>query len=78
MSPSTFRRKLEREGCSFQEIKDEVHQGKTFEQLRQTRVSITEIAEQTGFQEPCAFHRAFKKWTRESPGRYRAKFQDKP
>lgn len=77
MSPSTFRRKLEREGCSFQEIKDEVRRGLAFEQLRQTQVSITEIAEQTGFQEPSAFHRAFKKWTGESPGRYRARFQEK-
>jgi AraC-like DNA-binding protein len=77
LSPSTFRRKLEREGCSFQEIKDEVRRGVAFEQLRQTRASITEIAEQIGFQEPSAFHRAFKKWTGESPGRYRARFQDK-
>lgn len=75
LSPSTFRRKLEREGCSYQEIKDEVRRGVAFEQLRQGTASIGEIAEQLGFQEPSAFHRAFKKWTGESPGRYRARFQ---
>ena len=32
-----------------------------------------EIAEQAGFQEPSAFHRAFKKWTGQSPGSYRAR-----
>ncbi|RON08852.1 AraC family transcriptional regulator [Pseudomonas brassicacearum] len=77
LSPSTVRRKLEREGCSFQEIKDEVRRGVAFEQLRQSQASITVIAEQIGFQEPSAFHRAFKKWTGESPGRYRARFQGK-
>jgi AraC-like DNA-binding protein len=77
LSPSTFRRKLEREGCSYQEIKDEVRRGVAFEQLRQSRASIGDIAEQLGFQEPSAFHRAFKKWTGESPGRYRARFEDK-
>jgi AraC-like DNA-binding protein len=75
LSPSTFRRKLEREGCSYQEIKDEVRRGVAFEQLRQSAASISDIAEQLGFQEPSAFHRAFKKWTGESPGRYRARYQ---
>jgi len=75
LSPSTFRRKLEREGCSYQEIKDEVRRGVAFEQLRQSKASISDIAERLGFQEPSAFHRAFKKWTGESPGRYRARYQ---
>lgn len=68
LSPSTFRkgRKLEREGCSYQEIKDEVRRGVAFEQLRLSNASIGDIAEQLGFQEPSAFHRAFKKWTGES------------
>ncbi|OOV89713.1 AraC family transcriptional regulator [Pseudomonas sp. MF4836] len=75
MSPSTLRRRLEREGCSYQEIKDEVRRGMAVQLLRNSATSIGEIAEQTGFQEPSAFHRAFKKWTGESPGRYRARFQ---
>lgn len=75
ISPSTLRRRLEREGISYQEIKDEVRRAMAVELLRQSRASIGEIAERTGFQEPSAFHRAFKKWTGESPGRYRARFQ---
>lgn len=78
MSASTLRRRLEREGGSYQEIKDEVRRGVAVELLRRTSVSISEIAELTGFQEPSAFHRAFKKWTGESPGRYRARFQPAP
>ncbi|NBA98635.1 AraC family transcriptional regulator [Pseudomonas sp. R5(2019)] len=73
LSASTFRRQLEREGRSFQAIKDEVRRAMAFERLRETSLSIAEIAEQAGFQEPSAFHRAFKKWTGESPGSYRAR-----
>lgn len=73
MSASTLRRHLEREGRSYQQIKDEVRRAMAFECLREGRSSIAEIAAQTGFQEPSAFHRAFKKWTGESPGSYRAR-----
>ncbi|AYG44652.1 AraC family transcriptional regulator [Pseudomonas sp. Leaf58] len=73
VSASTFRRQLEREGRSYQQIKDEVRRAMAFERLREGALSIAEIAEQTGFQEPSAFHRAFKKWTGQSPGSYRAR-----
>ena len=72
LSQTTFRRRLEREGCAFQEIKDEVRRGIAQQKLRQTQLSIGEIAVMVGFQEPSAFHRAFKKWTGENPGSYRA------
>lgn len=72
VSASTLRRQLDREGRSYQQIKDEVRRAMAFERLREGVLSIAEIAEQTGFQEPSAFHRAFKKWTGHSPGRYRA------
>ncbi|MBC7210180.1 MAG: helix-turn-helix transcriptional regulator, partial [Pseudomonas sp.] len=73
LSASSFRRQLEREGRSYQQIKDEVRRAMAFELLREGHLSIAEIAEHTGFQEPSAFHRAFKKWTGQSPGSYRAK-----
>ncbi|MFZ5937718.1 AraC family transcriptional regulator [Pseudomonas putida] len=73
ISASTFRRQMEREGRSYQQIKDEVRRAMAFERLREGTLSIAEIAEQAGFQEPSAFHRAFKKWTGQSPGSYRAK-----
>ncbi|MFB4391861.1 MULTISPECIES: AraC family transcriptional regulator ligand-binding domain-containing protein [unclassified Pseudomonas] len=75
LSASTFRRQLEREGRSYQQLKDEVRRAMAFERLREGRLSIAEIAEYTGFQEPSAFHRAFKKWTGCSPGRYRQRLK---
>ncbi|MEG1041332.1 MAG: AraC family transcriptional regulator [Pseudomonas sp.] len=76
LSASSFRRQLEREGRSYQQIKDEVRRATAFECLRATEMSIAEIAERTGFQEPSAFHRAFKKWTGESPGSYRLRMAE--
>lgn len=71
LSPSSLRRQLEREGRSYQQIKDEVRRAMAFELLREGVASIAEVAVRTGFQEPSAFHRAFKKWTGHSPGSYR-------
>jgi AraC-like DNA-binding protein len=77
MSVASFRRQLQREGFAFQELKDDVRRSIAFERLRNTDLSIGEIAEQAGFQEASAFHRAFKQWTGQSPGHYRAKYQGK-
>jgi AraC-like DNA-binding protein len=63
LSPTTFRRRLEREGCAFQGIKDDVRRGIAQQKLRETDMSVVEIAALVGFQEPSAYHRAFKKWT---------------
>lgn len=72
MSESAFRRQLEREGFSYQALKHEVRKALAFEYLDDSGLSITEIAIRCGFQEPSAFHRAFRQWTGMSPGRYRA------
>lgn len=70
-SESSLRRQLEREGYSYQTIKHEVRKALAFEHLDNPALSITEIAIRCGFQEPSAFHRAFRQWTGMSPGRYR-------
>jgi len=68
---ASLRRALQREGFSYQEIKDEVRRTIAFERLRSTTMSIAAIAQEVGFREPSAFHRAFKQWTGESPGSFR-------
>ncbi|MNF71457.1 HTH-type transcriptional regulator GadX [compost metagenome] len=75
MNPASFRRQLEREGFSYQEIKHEVRRAIAFELLRADRFSISEIAIMTGFQEPSAFHRVFRRWTGESPGHFRKRIR---
>ncbi|WP_457362429.1 AraC family transcriptional regulator ligand-binding domain-containing protein [Pseudomonas sp. TE3610] len=73
LSATRLRRQLEREGCSYQQLKDEVRRGMACECLRSAGLSVADVAQRTGFQETSAFHRAFKKWTGESPGAYRAR-----
>jgi len=72
MSPQTLRRHLREEGSSFQELKDHLRRDLAIYHLGRDDLSIQDIAEQLGFSEPSAFHRAFKKWTGLTPGAYRA------
>ncbi|NQD92998.1 helix-turn-helix domain-containing protein, partial [Pseudomonas sp. CrR25] len=72
MSPQTLRRHLREEGSSFQELKDHLRRDLAIYHLGRDELSIQAIAEQLGFSEPSAFHRAFKKWTGLTPGAYRA------
>jgi AraC-like DNA-binding protein len=70
-SHSSLRRALAREGFTYQQIKDDVRRTLAFERLRSTSMSIADIAQEVGFRETSAFHRAFKQWTGESPGVFR-------
>jgi AraC-like DNA-binding protein len=72
MSPQTLRRHLREEGSSFQELKDHLRRDLAIYHLGRDNLAIQDIAEQLGFSEPSAFHRAFKKWTGLTPGAYRA------
>ena len=72
ISPQTLRRHLREEGSSFQALKDELRRDIAIYHLGRAHVSLQAIAEQLGFSEPSAFHRAFKKWTGLTPGAYRA------
>ena len=69
----TLRRRLEEEATSFQEILDELRAEVARRHLRQQRISISEVAYILGYSEPSAFHRAFKRWTGETPAEFRAK-----
>lgn len=71
-SPQTLRRHLREEGSSFQELKDHLRRDLAIYYLGRNEMTIEIIAEQLGFSEPSAFHRAFKKWTGLTPGAYRA------
>ncbi|WP_085629633.1 MULTISPECIES: AraC family transcriptional regulator [unclassified Pseudomonas] len=72
ISPQTLRRHLREEGTSFQELKDQLRRDIAIYHLGRADLSLQAIAEQLGFSEPSAFHRAFKKWTGLTPGAYRA------
>jgi AraC-like DNA-binding protein len=71
MSPRTLRRRLEREGTSYQRIKDNARRDLAITLLTRDRMTVSDVAERVGFSDPSAFHRSFKKWTGLSPGEYR-------
>jgi len=71
MSPRTLRRRLEKEGTSYQRIKDNARRDVAITLLSREGLTVSEVAEQVGFSDPSAFHRSFKKWTGQSPGSYR-------
>lgn len=75
---STLRRRLEREGVSFQAVKDDLRRDLAISLLGSTTVPVEEIALKMGFKENSAFYRAFKKWTGLSPGSYRASTHQSP
>ena len=72
VSAPTLRRRLKREGTTFQKLKDDCRRESACEYLRQPDLSVTSVAIQLGFTDPSAFHRSFKKWTGITPGAYRA------
>jgi AraC-like DNA-binding protein len=77
MSPQVVRRRLADEGTSYQQIKDAIRCETAQKLMANPELSIMDIAVSTGFSEPAAFSRAFKKWTGESPAHYRNGRQSK-
>lgn len=71
VSEQVLRRKLVKEGFTFQQIKHEARRALVFSLIRDPRLTISEIAALAGFQEPSALHRIFRQWTGESPGQFR-------
>ncbi|MDX1733694.1 MAG: AraC family transcriptional regulator ligand-binding domain-containing protein [Halioglobus sp.] len=71
MSARTLRRRLEKEGTSYQRIKDNARRDAAISMLSRDGMTVSQVAEMVGFSDPSAFHRSFKKWTGQSPGSYR-------
>lgn len=70
LSPATLRRQLRLDGLSYAALKDELRLVQARRLLAGSR-SVARIAADLGYSEPSAFHRAFVKWTGQSPGAYR-------
>ncbi len=71
VSGRTLRRRLEAEGTSFREVIDVTRAEMARTYVSDHRMPLSEVAFLLGFSEPSAFHRAFKRWTRTTPGAWR-------
>ena len=67
MSRQTLYRRLKIEGVTFEAVLDDLRRRMAIDYIQTRRVSVNEVAYLTGFSEPAAFSRAFKRWTGKSP-----------
>ena len=71
LSPATLRRRLRAEGQGFAAIRAEIRLMRARQLLRDTDLSVAEIAARLGYGEPSAFHRAFLKIAGTTPAAFR-------
>ncbi|MBA6411918.1 AraC family transcriptional regulator [Parahaliea sp. F7430] len=71
MSESSVRRRLQREGTNYQNLKDEVRCYVAIDKLLNEGAKVSAVAEYLGFTEPSSFVRSFKSWTGQTPKAYR-------
>jgi AraC-like DNA-binding protein len=67
----TLQRQLADNGVTYSGLVDDVRRGLALKHIGDASVSITEIGYLLYFSDTTAFYRAFKRWTGESPRRYR-------
>lgn len=72
LSSRTLRRRLNDEGHSYQSLVRDFRADLAREYLLSTRMSAKEIGYLLGFDDVHSFRRAFKLWTGQTPGEYRA------
>ncbi len=71
LSVRSLQRKLDEHGITFRDLSETVRGQLAEGYLADPRVSISEVAVLLGFSEQSAFNRAFRRWTGETPGRWR-------
>jgi AraC-like DNA-binding protein len=72
LSERSLRRRLSEEGWSYSTILQENQLLLAQQLLADPSRSIQQIGADVGFTSTTAFHRAFKRWTGESPAAFRA------
>jgi AraC-like DNA-binding protein len=70
--PRTLNRLLQAEGTSFKRVLDEARYQIARQRLRDTRLSIQELAATLGYADATAFTRAFRRWSGASPSAWRS------
>lgn len=71
LSRRTLTRRLSENGLTFRDLIRKTQEEVSKELLKNSEISVAEIAFETGFSEQSAFSRAFKNWTNYSPIEYR-------
>ncbi|MEA5616610.1 AraC family transcriptional regulator [Cronbergia sp. UHCC 0137] len=77
ISVRQLQRELQSENTSYQQLLDKTRRELALQQIQNPETSIHDIAFLLGFSEPSAFHRAFKRWTGQTPRNYRTLLEKK-
>jgi AraC-like DNA-binding protein len=67
----TLTRRLESEGIKYKELLDELRRQLALDYVATSQMPLSEVAFLLGFSQTAAFHRAFKRWTAQTPLAYR-------
>jgi AraC-like DNA-binding protein len=73
LSQRSLQTKLKEEGTTYQALLDSVRQQLATAYLRDDKLSLAEISYLIGFADQSAFNHAFRKWTGDSPLRFRGR-----
>ena len=73
MSERTLHRRLAERGLSFRSVVETTRARLAESLLRESKYSVAEVAFLTGFSEQSAFHRAFKRWSGQTPTSFRTR-----
>ncbi len=71
MSEQNLWRKLKKEGSGYSEIRESLKCDWAKKLLEDVELSIAEVALELGFSEHSSFHKAFKRWSGQTPKDYR-------
>lgn len=71
VTPRTLHRRLADEGVKFRDLIDDARRRLGLAYIEEAELSVSEIAYLLGFSGVPAFHRAFRRWTNETPGAHR-------
>ena len=71
MSKRTLARKLKQENSNFRQIRDDILSSQAASYLRESSLSIENIAALLNYHDSANFRRAFKRWFGQSPEQYR-------
>jgi AraC-like DNA-binding protein len=73
LSTRTLKRKLATAGVAFSEVTDTERRERALRLLRSTDLSVDEIALRLDYSTTSTFVRAFRRWTGDSPGKFRSR-----
>jgi len=77
MTERTLRRRLQEENRSFQRVLAELRMRMAIKYLRETDLSIAEIAHSLGFGEDASFRQAFRRWSKVAPRQFKTRLRER-